>query len=143
MEKENKQRKPELSFTVKNIVIAGIFSYIAAIFTLPTMGLFAKLPMAFVFSCAASLICTSKKWIISMMAVMPLVLNLLYGAQLKTALVSAIVFAVAGWFGILARRAFFTILASKRQNNKDNYVKSIVVLVVSILVGVLLQVIIL
>ena len=141
MKNKNTAQKVTLSDQVKNIIIAGIFSYVAAIFTLPSLGVLAKLPTAFLLSFAASLFCTSKKWILSMMALMPFILNLLYAYELKVALLSAIGVVVAAWFGILARRAFFTALVSKKKKNDKIYFKSIVVLVASVIAGVFVQIV--
>ena len=138
---KNNAQKITLSSPVKNIIIAGIFSYVAAIFTLPSLGVISKLPTAFLLSFAASLICTSKKWICAMMALMPFILNLLYANELKVALLSAIGCVVAAWFGILARRAFFTSLVSKKKKNDKIYIKSIVVLIISVIAGVLVQIV--
>lgn len=142
MKNKNDVQKVMLSSPAKNIVIAGIFSYIAAIFTLPSMGVLTKLPTALLLSFTASLICTSKKWILAMMALMPFILNLLYAYELKVALWCAFGCVVAAWFGILARRAFFTALISKKKKNDKIFKKSVVVLVISVIAGILAQIII-
>lgn len=132
-------KKLNIDFWGKDIIIAGIASYLAAICTLQSLGFITKLPIAFAVSFVASVFCKSRKWLYLFMAVMPALINSLYVYGMKVAITASFICLVASFFGVLAKRSVYTINYAKAKGNKNIIKKCIVVLAVSVIIGVGIQ----
>ncbi len=119
-----------------SVIAVGILAYITAICTLPSAGIWTSLPFAFVLSYLAGYLCSSRILIYSLMTVLPLTLNLLYGFEVRHAIVAAVYGFVSSLFAVLAKRAVYTAKVSKQKKNGNIFTKSVFVLAVSVIAGV-------
>ena len=119
-----------------SVIAVGILAYITAICTLPSAGIWTSLPFAFVLSYLAGYLCSSRILIYSLMTVLPLTLNLLYGFEVHHAIIAAVYGLVSSLFAVLAKRAVYTVKVSKQKKNGNIYAKSVFVLAVAVIAGV-------
>ncbi len=119
-----------------SVIAVGILAYITAICTLPSAGIWTSVPFAFVLSYLSGYVCASRILIYSMMTVLPMTLNLLYGFEVRHAIVAAVYGLFSSLFAVLAKRAVYTAKVSKQKKNGSIYAKSVFVLAVAAFAGV-------
>ena len=92
------------NFSINDIVVSGILSYIAAICSLPSTGIVSTLPVAAICAIVASFISSSHILIYILFGLMPLLLNCLYGFDLSRALFFAVIGIITIFFAILFKK---------------------------------------
>lgn len=106
-----KNKNTGFSFAI-GIFASVVLAYISAVCTLPSSGIVSTFPVTAIMAIIVSFICKKRNYIYTSFTIMPFLTTLLFGFNIKRAIIVSILSIIITFFAILAKRAILTAIKS-------------------------------